>query len=198
LLLRSALHSTFHFTKVKAKATNDSAAIPNDGYVDLRVDPGAKQGGRKNRRKNRKNRKQHAVPKTYVSCTAYRVGKSKKKSATATKSSGSVKKLRTCTGKNPRLKKAQKRHKEQRKSERENAERKKWLENWLASEMKRESQQAIDGLVGLMEGFEICAGEKVQEKTMVEGEQEGVVDMDKLEMQMAMLGVMGEDGGETL
>ena len=96
------------------------------------------------------------------------------------------------------MKKAQKRDKAQKKSEREKAERKKWLEKWLASQAKSEGEQAIDGLVGLMEGFGICAVDKAQEKTMVEGEQEGMVDMKKLEMQMAMLGVMGEDGGETL
>ena len=93
------------------------------------------------------------------------------------------------------MKRAQKRERERRKSERENVERKKWLEDWLDSENKRREEQAVDGLVGLMEGFGICAGEKVQEKGIAEGRQEGIlIDMDGLERQMATLEVIREDG----
>lgn len=82
-----------------------------------------------------------------------------------------------------------------RKNEKENVERKKLLEDWLDSENKRQQEQAVDGLVGLMEGFGICAGEKVQEKGMVEGGQAGIVmDMDGLERQMATLEVIREEG----
>ena len=82
-----------------------------------------------------------------------------------------------------------------RKNEKENVERKKLLEDWLDSENKRQQEQAVDGLVGLMEGFGICAGEKVQEKGMAEGGQAGIVmDMDGLERQMATLEVIREEG----
>ena len=93
------------------------------------------------------------------------------------------------------MKRTQQRKRVRRKSERENVERKKWLEDWLDSENKRKEEQAVDGLVGLMEGFGICAGEKVQEKGMAEGGQERILmDMDGLERQMATLEVIREDG----
>jgi len=82
-----------------------------------------------------------------------------------------------------------------RRSKRENAERKKWLEDWFDSENKRKEEQVFDGLVGLMEEFGICAGEKIEEKGMTEGEQEGIgMEMDALERQMATLEVIREDG----
>ncbi|PUU73775.1 hypothetical protein B9Z19DRAFT_1068726 [Tuber borchii] len=169
----------------------------NDVSADLHVGPGGKPGGRKNRknrrnRKNSKNSNKHPVAKTTPLRTSNRVGKNKKNSATATASSGSARKSPPGSGKRKR---AQQRDRDRKRSERENVERKKWLEDWFDSENKRKEEQAVDGLVELMEGFGICAGDKGQEEGMAEGWQEGIVmDMDGLERQMATLEVIREDG----
>ena len=86
--------------------------------------------------------------------------------------------------------KAQKRENEQRRRDRQSIERKEWLESWLEAESKRRGEEAMDGLVGLMDGFGV--GEKVQEMATVEGAWEGVMDMGELEMQMATMEVGGE------
>ncbi|PWW71789.1 hypothetical protein C7212DRAFT_348582 [Tuber magnatum] len=164
-------------------------ATPEDCCADLCM--AVKSGGKRGSRKNRKKLNKHTVTNTNRVRARKPVGKSKKKSTTAT-ASGKVKKSCVGSGTKSHSKKVHKSKKWRKRNEREATERKKWLENWIDSENKRKGEEAVNGLVGLMEGFGIGIGDKVQEEWMVEGRQEG------MDMDMVGFEVMREDEDEDL
>jgi len=133
------------------------------------------------KRDNRKNLAGRSITDTHTTGHPAR----KNKNSTITTSSGRVGKSHTMSGAHHLSEKIQKHRVSNKKSQWDSIGRKEWLASRLGLENDKKGKEAVDGLVGLMEGFGIGGGENTKAKMEV--------DMNGLQMQMAMLEVIHED-----
>ncbi|KAG0137813.1 hypothetical protein HOY82DRAFT_597048 [Tuber indicum] len=166
-------------------AAGASAAMATSADTPVGLNNADKSHGKRGRRKRQKNGKKHN-PHTVTNTNRVRVRnrKRKKNSITAPASPECVRISSSGAGTQSNSKKLARKEKNRRKrkekKERRLIEFQKLLESQVASE------SAVDRLVGLMEGFGICAGERVQEEKAFKVGRQGM-DMD-MDMDMDGLG----------